>query len=313
MNDKSSIDSQALTLTARGNLAIAILGILFALLTRSNAILLDGALSIVNAAFAFLLLRLDRLSQRSDRERFAFGDEMFGPMLEVGKGSIELTLLGFAALSAIVTVVAGGQSVNSGMAIGYGALVAVAGTILAARQGKSAQRSGTPTLDRDAKHWFNHGMTGAALAVAFIFAFLMRETDLSETLRYLDPLLVLGMMAVSISHPLRTVRDNWTQLWGRTPERALETRARRFLDRALRLVPHRESRLRVGRLGQQVYVRVDLVISPDNDLTDDVRDHDRVRKLLFDRLHEGFPHLALDVNFTADRIWMQRAIGEDEG
>jgi len=55
------------------------------------------------------------------------------------------------------------------------------------------------------------------------------------------------------------------------------------------------------------------VISPDNDLTDDVRDHDRVRKLLFDRLHEGFPHLALDVNFTADRIWMQRAIGEDEG
>ncbi len=306
-NDTRTLDPQALTLVLRGSLGIAALGGLFALLTASNAILLDGGRSLVDGLFAWLRRRLDRQSQNPEGDRIALSEDTLEPMLNVMQSATELAVLALAAAAALVTIAAGGRDIHSSIALGYGAIVAVVGTTWAARLGKIAQKTGLSVVDRDAKRWFNHGMTGLLFAIAFSAAFLTGDT-LLEPLRYLDPILVLVMVAASVSPLWKWLRHNWTQLLGHHAEGPLEKKVHRILDRPLRLIPHQDVRLQIEQLGRDVYIDLDFLVSPENQFTDELHDLDRIRMLLYERLHAGIPNLVLNVSFTGDRVWMERSL-----
>lgn len=306
-NDTRTFDPQALTLVFRGSLGIAALGGLLALLTGSNAVLLDGARSLVDGVFAQLRERLDRQSQNPEGDGVALSQDTLEPMLNVMQSMTELAVLALAAAAALVTIAAGGRDVNVGLAFGYAAIVAMVGTNWAARLGKIAEKTGLSVVDRDAKRWFDRGMTGLCLTIAFSAAFLTGDT-LLEPLRYLDPILVLLMVAVSVSPLWKRLRYNWTQLLGRHAEGPLEKKVHRILDRPLRLIPHQDLRLKIEQLGRDVYIDLDFLVSPENQFTDELHDLDRIRLLLYERLHAGIPNLVLKVSFTGDRLWMERSI-----
>ncbi|WP_017661493.1 cation transporter [Baaleninema simplex] len=310
-NDTRTFDPQALTLVFRGSLGIAALGGLFALLTASNAVLLDGARALVDGVFAQLRRRLDRQFQNPEGDAISLSQDTLELMLNVVQSAIELAVLALAAALALVTIASGGRPIDSGIALGYGAIVAIVGTNWAARLGKIAEKTGLSVVDREAKRWFNRGMTGLLFAIAFSAAFLTGDT-LLEPLRYLDPILVLLMVAVSVSPLWKWLRHNWTQLLGHHVEGLLEKKVHRILDRPLRLIPHQDVRLKIEQLGRDVYVDLDFLVSPENQFTDELHDLDRIRMLLYERLHVGIPNLVLNVSFTGDRVWMERAIANTD-
>lgn len=317
MSPASSPDSNfaqpsVFNVAVRANLALAGLGIVLGLMTQSHAVLLDGVMSLGNGAIAWMFLQVDRRLSDPPSDRLPFGDAALEPLLELLRGAIALAVWGFAALAAVASVLGGGRSVLAGVAVIYGALVLAAGMGLAAYQGHLARRSDSPLADLDARHWFIEGAMGGAIAIAFAVVFLAGQAE-ANWVGYVDPLLVLGLAALSVSEPWQQVRRSWRQLLERSTDERLQRRVRGVLDRALKVIPHEELILRVGQFGRLVYVQIYIVVAPDNELTRQVLAHDRIRHFLNERLNDAFPRgLALDIAITSDRLWALRAIRESD-
>lgn len=306
---------QILRVAIWGNLALAGLGVVFGLLTRSHVILLDGVLSGLNGLIALMARQVNRRLAQPDSERLPFADAALNPLLEVLRGAVSLVIYGFAGLAAIAALGSGGRAVRAVFALMYGAIVAVGGMVLASYQGRQLQgqqRQGqAQSLSLgtvDARHWFVEGSMG--LAIAVVFGLVVMAGDQGQSLlRYVDPIFVLVVVWLSVREPWRWAKQGWFEMLERSGDRSLQQRVRKILDRPLRLVPHESHILRVGRFGDIVYIQLYLIVAPNNELTRQVLAHDRIRQLMYDRLSEKFSEpFALDLVMTSDLLWAERAI-----
>lgn len=305
---------QILRVAIWGNLALAGLGVVFGLLTRSHVILLDGVLSALNGLIALMGRQVNRRLAQPDPERLPFADAALEPLLEVLRGAVSLVIYGFAGLAAVAALGSGGRVVRAAIALIYGAVVALGGMVLASYQGRQLQgqqqrQAQSLSLGAvDARHWFVEGIMG--LAIALVFGLMVMAGDREQSiLRYVDPILVLVVVLLSIRVPWRDAKQGWFEMLERSGDRSLQQRVRKLLDRPIRLIPHETDILRVGRFGELVYIQLYLIVSPSNELTRQVLAHDRIRQLMYDRLNEKFSEaFALDLVITSDHRWAERAI-----
>ncbi|TVR15482.1 MAG: hypothetical protein EA395_01300 [Phormidium sp. GEM2.Bin31] len=299
-----------------GNLALAGLGLLFGLLTRSHLILLDGVLSGLNGLIALMARQVNRRLAQPQSDRLPFADAALDPLLEVLRGAVSVVVYGFAGLAAIAALGSGGRVVRAALAVIYGVVVALGGMILANYQGKQVQGDGEPPSPSlslgavDARHWFVEGTMGLGIALVFGVVYMAGNRD-PGLLGYVDPIFVLGVVWLSVRTPWSWAKQGWFEMLERSGDRRLQQRIRKRLDRPIRLIPHEDEVLRAGRFGRVIYIQLYLIVSPDNELTRQVLAHDRIRQLMYDHLNEALSDpFALDVVITSDRRWAERAMGE---
>ncbi|USR92240.1 cation transporter [Phormidium yuhuli AB48] len=301
-----------------GNVALAGLGVLFGLVTRSHVILLDGVLSGLNSLIALMARQVNRRLAESQSDRLPFGDAALEPLLQVLRGAVSLVVYGFAGLVAIAALGSGGRAVRAALAVLYGVVAALGGMILANYQGKQVQGEAEPPSSSlslgavDARHWFVEGAMGLVIALVFAIVYLAGDRD-PGLLHYVDPILVLGVVWLSVRSPWGLARQGWFEMLERSGDRRLQQRIRKLLDRPIRLIPHDSEVLRVGRFGRITYIQLYLIVSPQNELTRHVLAHDRIRQLMYDHLYKTFHDaFALEVIITSDRRWAEHAIGQHQ-
>ena len=93
----SDLEARALRLNSLGGLAMAILGLGFAVISKSEAILLDGFFSLIGFAVSLLTQKVARLALRPGNHTILFGYVSFEPMLNLSKGLL-MGLIGLFAL-----------------------------------------------------------------------------------------------------------------------------------------------------------------------------------------------------------------------
>ena len=126
-------EQRALKISVAAALFFALLGFGFALLTHSEAILLDGIISLVGLGVSLLTLFVARLVELPGDDTFPFGYAHFEPMLNVFKSLIMVTVCAFALVGAISSILQGGNILTAGIAIIY-ALIATIGPHLEAKR-----------------------------------------------------------------------------------------------------------------------------------------------------------------------------------
>ena len=83
--EPSQVEARALRLSLAAYLFMAILGIAFAVLTRSSAILLDGSFNFISLVIALIAMRVSRLQDIQRSDNFHFGYAQFEPLLNIGR------------------------------------------------------------------------------------------------------------------------------------------------------------------------------------------------------------------------------------
>ena len=71
--NSSKLEARAFRLNVLGTLAMAIIGLGCAVITKSEAILLDGFFSLIGFVIALLTQKVGRLVMRPGDERYPFG------------------------------------------------------------------------------------------------------------------------------------------------------------------------------------------------------------------------------------------------
>lgn len=307
INVSHTLEKQGLRLSIYGALSMAALGIGFAVLTSSDAVLLDGLFSLVGCVVGVIALRVAALVTQPGDDIFPFGYAAYEPMLNLTKGLLMAFITLFALVSAITVVYHGGNTVQAGWASIYAGTAAAGCFFIAFFQFKLAGKTNSPLLVVDAKNWLVDGVLSGAVLIAFLVAFLLADSKYTHLLGYTDPVVVIVLVILSFPIPATIIRDNWNQLVGRAPDAAIQDRAKTAVLSALGDESDIRTEIRMQQIGRFTYVQLYVIFDDKVDASLDQLDE--CRQDVQRSLSKAFSHLALDVVFTRDARWVEASLG----
>ena len=297
MNEK-----RGLKISTAGNLIIGLVGIIVAELSHSQAIMLDGVFNLIYFATGLFTLRVARLVIGGDDERFPVGYGFFESLVNGIKGLMVLGISVMALIGALEALFSGGRAIALGYATAYGVFATAACWTLALVTHRAAKRTGSPLLNADAENWLVNGAISSAVLLAFISVFVIQQTRYSHWTPYIDPLLVLTVVMISISVPIRMAWKALMELLNRAPSPAVVESVEAAVTESLKELPVVESFVRVLQPGRTRMVSVHLVMPRDYPVSG-LTELDAIRaevQIALEQLHKP---TIVDVLFTADRIW----------
>jgi predicted Co/Zn/Cd cation transporter (cation efflux family) len=295
----SQLEQDALRTAAWTCLLMSVVGVVFAAITRSEAILLDGIFNGISAVSVALSVRLAKVIHSAGDRTFQFGYAHFEPMVNTIRGMLILTVSAFALASAVGTMFNGGSQLNPGLAVVYSVIVGAACGAMAVFQRRRARVTGSPMVAVDAENWIINAAITTTVGIAFIIAAVIEKTSLKGIVPYVDSILVIILTLVTSPMPLRTVRDNLRQVFQMAPEESVQESVHERVRHALAAVGTEDSVIRMGRIGRYLYVVVGLVVKPDF-RCERVKDLDDLRRTLERSLQELPEQVVLDMFVTED-------------
>ena len=300
--DRSRAELRCLVASAVGNLVIAMVGLTVSFLSRSQAILLDGLFNLIYFATALFTLKVARLVLKGDDERFPYGYAFFEPLVNGLKGVLVLGVSLMALFGAAQALIAGGREISPGLALAYGIFATIAGWVLALLTFRGARRSESPLVRADADNWVVNAAVSACVLLAFGAIFVIRDTKLAWLVPYVDPLIVLLVVLVSLAVPLKMVWRALMELLNRRPAGEVVDRVTEIVRTGTAELPVEALYVRVIRPGRTLMVGAHVVL-PAEFGVERLSALDKVRRDTLARLAEAHPGTILDLFFTTDAEW----------
>ena len=293
----------ALRLSIIGSLFFALLGLSFSLVTGSRAILLDGFFSLINLVMALVTLRVATLVQSPADERFQFGYASFEPLLNSVKGLISLLVCGFALVSAIVSLLHGGQPMEMGWGVVYAGVATLGCFAVAGLQRRRAREADSPLLEVEAKSWRIDAYLSLAVALAFGGSFLALGSRFEPFLPYVDPVVMIILVLLASPIPLKIVRQSVGELLLGAPPEEAQAAVRDRIASVTGTLPVRRVEVRMMKVGRQRAALVYVLVETGTAL-EGVEELDGVRRQITDELSSLEPSWVVDVLFVADEEWI---------
>ncbi|MEM7443906.1 MAG: cation transporter [Pseudomonadota bacterium] len=292
-------ENRYLLIAAAGAAVIGCVGVSFSFLASSEAILLDGMFNLVYFVAALVTMKVARLVHMGDSQDFPFGYAAFEPLVNGIKGVLMLGVMMMALVGAVEAILTGGHSIDPGPAVVYGAVAAAACWALAIVAGKAAKKTGSPLIHADALNWQVNGAISTAVLAAFIGVMAIEGTSLQFVAPYVDSSLVILVVIVSISVPIRMAWQALMELLARAPSNEIIEQVRKTIEDATDELPIQEIFLRIIQPGRTRMVLV-YVVLPEDFEVGRLATLDALRAKTQDLLRALHPDTIVDMIFTAD-------------
>lgn len=297
-----SSEQAALWLSAGTAAFVGVLGVTFALLTGSQAILLDGLFNAAYFVTALLTLRIADLIAQPDTDDFPFGFIYFEPLINGVKGVMILGISLIALVDAVDALFSGGRQIGVGLAIVYAVLATATCSTAALLLRSAGRRTGSPLVVADAASWMVNALVSGAVLLTFCAIIVIEELGFDTIVPYVDPALVAFVVLISVAVPIRMAWEAITALLNRAPPPAFRKPVVDAVHQALADVPTRSIYVRMIRPGRTLNVAVHVVVAADFPILS-ASALDRIRTgvdAAVRRLHQP---VIVDVLFTADERW----------
>ena len=289
-------------MSAAGNLIIGVVGILFAVFSRSQAILLDALFNLAYFASGLFTLKVAKMVLQGDDERFPMGYAFFEPLINGLKGVLVLGVSMMALVGAVQALLTGGRAIAAGTAIVYGIFAATACWSLAITTRRGARRTGSPLALADAENWLVNGAISSAVLLAFVGILIINKSPLEYIVPYIDPSLVLIVVLISISVPVRMAWRALMELLNRAPSPTIVQQVEDIVKKCTAGLPIQALFVRVIQPGRTRMVMAHVVL-PSAFQVAGLPMLDAVRAATLKELKTAHLATVLDIVFTADPAW----------
>jgi cation diffusion facilitator family transporter len=295
----AQLEQRALKISVAASLLFALLAFGFVVLTHSEAILLDGVISLVGLGVSLLTLFVARLVELPGDDTFPFGYGHFEPMVNVVKSLIMVTVCVFALIGAISSILQGGNSLTAGLAIVYALIATIGSGALAYYMLYTSRYTASTLVAVDAKSWLLDAVISAAVLLTFVSMYLLRNSNWAEYLPYVDPGLVAFLVIIALPVPLKILRENMREVISMAPSKALQDAIHQQVLASLDGEEYEDIRLRILKQGRQILVFADIVLGSDYVLGT-VATLDRIRTRMTDHLQEYDSNIEMKAVFIGD-------------
>jgi cation diffusion facilitator family transporter len=295
-------EQKHLKLSALGNIVVGTVGIAVAAISSSQAILLDGLFNLTYFATGLFTVRVASLVAGGDDERFPHGYAFFEPLVNGMKGMLVLGVSIMALVGAVQALLAGGRAIEVGPAVGYGIFASMVCWIVALVTRRGAKATGSPLVQADAENWIVNAAISSCVLLAFAGIFFLQAMGLDAAVPYVDPVIVLTIVLISIGVPVRMAKNALLGLLNRAPSSDVVKQVTGIVDANLSILPVQERFVRVIQPGRQRMVLVHVVLPADY-RSDGLQQFDTIRLQTHKALCESHVATFVDILFTAERQW----------
>jgi cation diffusion facilitator family transporter len=302
--DKTALqqEKQYLTISAIGNVLVACVGVTVAVVSSSQAIMLDGLFNLTYFATGLFTIKVASLVAGGDDERFPHGYAFFEPLVNGIKGTLVLGVSVMALVGAVQALLTGGRPIAAGVAIAYGVFASITCWTIALLTRRGARATGSPLVRADAENWIVNAAISSCVLLAFAGIFVLYALDLKAYAPYVDPIVVLAVVVISIGVPVRMAWAALMALLNKAPTGEIVRQVTEIVDETLSELPVQERFIRTIQPGRQRLVTVHVVL-PGDYRPANMTSLDAVRSRVQNALCEAHVATIADVLFTADRQW----------
>ncbi|MCX2982530.1 cation diffusion facilitator family transporter [Halieaceae bacterium IMCC14734] len=292
-----ALEQRALKVSIAGALFMSVLGVGFAITTKSEAILLDGVFSGIGFFMAIATLKVAALVTRPDDERFHYGYAHFGPLINVLKSLLMVVLCVFALLSSVSALLGEGRPLQIGNAVIYGIISTLGCICFALYLSRAAKTTASLLVSVDSQGWIIDSMMSGAVLLSFIAGYLAIGTTLEVYLDYLDPLVVTVLCLLALPMPIRILMQNGRDVLLMAPEKAVQDDVIERVARAMKGLSVADYRLRMLKMGSTMNILLHIKMGPDFKLKN-VTELDAIRTRVVQELN------AMEGRVTADLVFV---------
>jgi cation diffusion facilitator family transporter len=291
------------------SLVVGCLAVYFTYRSSSQAILLDGVFNLAYFFTGLFTIRVARLLREPEDEEFPFGFAYFEPLMNGIKGCLVLGVSIFALIEALRALASGGRPITAGAAIIYALIASCACWFAYLGTRTAAVRSQSPLVKADSRNWMVNAVISTAVMLAFLSTILIRKVGADYLLPYVDPVLVVALVVITIWIPLRQTWQALMEILNRAPSREVRSRVRSVVASQLGDLPVQRLYVRVVQPGRTRYVSTHVVLPPDYALPG-LSALDEIRARTWEALQPDHPGTFLDMVFTAEERW---AVDKEQG
>ena len=295
------VEKSGLMISIGGSLLVGVAGLAFAILTASQAILLDGLFNITYFIISLFTLKVARLVLQGDDEYFPAGYAFFEPLINGVKGTLILGLSLMALWGAGAALLTGGRSIAVGWAMVYGALATAICWSVVLLLKKKVKRCSSPLLKADADGWIVNAAISTAAFATFVSIGFINKTPWNGVVPYIDPVLVILVSGITLNVPVRMAWNALMELVNRSPSAAVRSTVRTSVEKVLASVPASQISVRVLQPGRSRLVFVHVILQADATMPIEEMDILRTRAQAALAAHHALTQL--DILFTKDPRW----------
>lgn len=306
INEREKFEQRAIKFSILGAALFAIIGIFYGLYTHSQSIMFDGVYSSISLVMSGVTLWVSKLVVRPDDQRFQYGYTHLEPLLNVIKAMIISATCLYAFAEAVASFLDGGRQIELSAAITYAAISTVGCLGFGSVIYYYAKKVDSNLAKIDAIDWLFDGVLSIAILVGFMIAYTLQESQWSHLIPYLDPLLVIILVALFVPIPIKIFRSNIREVLYLAPSKSLQTQLHDKVKEALTPVGIENFHLRMAKLGREFNLSVYVMFESEIELAG-VPDLDQLRERIWDNLQQVDTEsysMWLEVMFTADERWV---------
>lgn len=295
-------EKNMLFLSALGALFFAVLGVAWGISIKSSMIMFDGLYSLISLFLSILGIYITSYISKNDFKKFPFGKGMLEP-LAVMFNSIVLTVMcSITFINAIKEILAGGNSVNTELALGYSLVSSIGCAIIYGILSSKIKKTTSEIVKSESNQWLMDTLLSVAVLVGFILCLILNLTPLAHLSKYIDPLMVIITSGIFIRVPVKTLLNSLKEIININADKDINDEIYTIVKDVEEEYNFEQSVTRVSKVGRELRIEIDFIFNENSKLRK-LEEMDKVREYVYKNMKNIKLNKWLNINFTADKKW----------
>ncbi|MCP4178030.1 MAG: cation transporter [bacterium] len=219
-------EKSGLYISIIGSLFLSLSAIIIAVISESQAILLDGLFTFITLIMAYISIRIVNLVKLPENKKRPFGFSALEPFLNLVKSLIILILLVTILITNIQVLFTGGRNLDLDIAAVYTIICTFIYICIVYIIKKYSDKTSSEILKLEVKNWCVDTLITVGIAVALCVVLILKTIGITAVLPYIDPCLVIVIVLVSFPIPVVSIFKELKSLLLISPENLVEDKVK---------------------------------------------------------------------------------------
>ena len=292
---KKDYEKLGLKISMAGSVLLSASAIIMAIIAKSQAVLLDGLYTFTTLIMSFISLKVIDLIKIPETRNRPFGYTAFEPFINLIKCIIILTLLLIFLVSNIQELCRGGRMISLDLITIYIFIILVIYFSIIFIIKKCGKKTDSSILKLEIQNWTIDAFLTLGIAISLVIAIIIYSMGYIAILPYVDPVIVILLIIVSLPPPLKILITEFKRLLLISDDNRLEHEVTDQLQPIIK--KYKITKIQVWALNSSrnlyLYIYMDL---KDENLS--ISKADRIRKEIFIELSKIYTQFWADIMFT---------------
>ena len=292
-------EKSAMSVSLYGNLVFVVIELVMALVTGSQAVLLDAVYDSVEFCMLLPSIFLIPLLYKPSNEEHPFGYMQIETIFVVVKG-ITMTAVTFGLIfNNINLMLHGGHIVSFHTVAGFELFACILGIIVTVYLYYKNKQMESPLINMEMQGWRIDSLISLGMTVAFLLPMLIPFDWFQHIVPYLDQLITIVLSLVMIPTPIHTVITGIRDLMLIPPEEETIDDIKETIEPIIGVYGHKNLYYDIVRTGRKLWISVYISFEKDIvSLSKFKQLQDQCIKALASKYSDFYFELLPDIEFT---------------